>query len=162
MNRMLQSAGLASLAIALLATPAWSSPDTLRRSLGNIFQAPVDLALAPVTAGLTLVENLDTVSDNPVGKGAYAVFGGPGLLLLEAGTAVARMGTGLVELLPGVVLFPFDADLPPLFDREGSFPALLQANNPLAENPAWVKWVPFLTPLTIDLRAGVRSGFGIY
>ena len=53
-------------ALALLAfspTAAQASPETLRRSLGNIIQSPIDVLLAPVVAGRTLVTNLRDIDD---------------------------------------------------------------------------------------------------
>jgi len=137
----------------LVAAPASGSPETLRRSFGNLLQAPLDFALAPVTAGIAARENMEVVTDNPVGRAGYVVGGYPGLVLLQVGIASARMVTGVVQFLPGLALLPFEADLPGRFDYFSQGRALVEGENPLSDSP--IRYVPPLTAFTIDPRFGV-------
>jgi hypothetical protein len=135
------AAGL--LAILAPAT-AQASPETLRRSLGNIIQSPIDVVLAPVIAGRTLVNNLHDIDDSRVIQIAYA---GPGYLWLtgvQVGAAVLRGVSGCLELLPGIFLLPFDTDTDPLFDPADRGAAMVEYENPLAENSV-AKWFPMVT-----------------
>ena len=54
-SRIRRWVGIASaLGLALsVASPAAASPETLKRSIGNILFAPLDMLLAPATAGKT-------------------------------------------------------------------------------------------------------------
>jgi len=107
---------LGALLALLLAAPAQASPDTLRRSVGNIIFAPVDLALAPVVAAQTVYTNLQDIDDSPAVRFIYPVPGWIWTTGVQAGAAVIRAITGLLELLPGLALIPFEADLDPLYD----------------------------------------------
>jgi hypothetical protein len=61
------SSALASAALVLAVAPSavQASPETLRRAFGNLIQAPLDVALAPVVAARTLVNNLRDIDDTP-------------------------------------------------------------------------------------------------
>lgn len=99
----------------LAPAPAAASPKTLKRSLQNILFSPLDLALSPVVAANTIYNNLRDVDDS---VGVRVVFVVPGLAwntYVQALAAPIRLITGLIELLPGIGLFFFEADLEPLF-----------------------------------------------
>ena len=147
--------------IVLLPAPLLASPDTLRRSLEDLTMGVADIAVAPVTAGIAVADNLDAVSGNGFSQGVYTLPGWLGLTTLHVLTGVCRFTWGALELVPGIVLFPFSADLPD-WDGFRSGEKLVDWQNPLAESPGWVKWVPLTTPATIDLRLGPVHPWGRY
>ena len=157
--RRLWVAGALALAFA---TPAQASPDTLRLAFEDMTFGAVDVAASPVTAGVATAKNLDAVSDHPVLQGLYVLPGWLGLTFLQVGQGVLRAVVGAVEVLPGLALFPFDADVPEDWNvfRRGDL--LVDARNPLGENPAWLAWVLPLTPVTIDARIAPVSPWAVY
>ena len=156
-------AGAAAVLLAgLAAGPSQASPDTLRRSFGNLLQGPLDVALAPVTGGIATAQNFDEVGDHPAEAVIYAVPGYLGLTILQVGVGALRVVSGAVQLLPALVLFPFEnVDLDGRFDFFSHGEALVDAANPLAEEPPWLKWVPIATPFTVDAKFGIISPFGL-
>ena len=157
-----RAGAFAVLLAGLAAGPSHASPETLRRSFGNLFQAPLDVVLAPVTAGIATVRNFDEVGDHPAEAAVYAVPGYLGLTILQVGVGALRLVSGAVQLLPGLVLFPFEGvDLAGRFDYFSHGEALVEGANPLAEEPPWLVWVPIATPFTIDAKFGIISPFGL-
>ncbi len=112
----LRVAALSALLALAIAAPATASPETLRRSIGNIFFAPFDLALAPVVAANTVYVNLQEIDDSEAVRFVYPIPGWMWTTGVQIGASVIRVITGLLELLPGLALLPFEADLDPLFD----------------------------------------------
>lgn len=113
---ILFAAGLA-LCFALTPSTAEASHRTLVRAVGNLVQAPLDVALAPVTAGQTWITNLRDVEDTRAVRIAYAVPGYFWLVGMSLGAACIRGVTGMIELIPGMALVPVQADLDPLYDH---------------------------------------------
>lgn len=142
---------LATCAMTLAPTGAEASPETLQRSVSNILQAPLDIVLAPVVAFRTLITNLRDVEDTPAVQVAYALPGYVWLTGLQAGAGVLRGVAGLLELVPGIVLLPFKADLDALYDPADRGGALVEVENPLGE----VSWLEYAPMLTFDLRFGI-------
>jgi hypothetical protein len=135
-----------AMAAGLLLAPAASeaSPETLRRSVGNIVQAPIDVLLSPVVAARTLVTNLRDVDDTIPVRVVYAAPGYVWLTGVQVGASVLRGVAGALELVPGVFLMPFETDIDPLFDPADRGAALVELENPLAENSV-VRWIPLVT-----------------
>jgi hypothetical protein len=105
----------AALMLALgAASPAQAGPDVLKRSLGNIIFAPVDLVLSPFIAANTLYTNLRNVDDSLGVRVAYVPMGFAWNTGVQGMGAVVREITGLIELVPGIGLFFLDADMDPL------------------------------------------------
>jgi hypothetical protein len=105
---------LMTLALAV-ASPASASPETLKRSAGNILFAPLDIVLAPVVAGQIIYTNLREIDDSRWVRIVYPVPGYFWILGVEIGGSILREVAGLIELLPGLGLLFFDADLDPLY-----------------------------------------------
>ncbi|MEN8185431.1 MAG: hypothetical protein ABFS46_23180, partial [Myxococcota bacterium] len=112
--------------------PAQADASTLKRSMENLTLFPFDVLMSPVVAGKTLVTNLRDIDDSPAVKIAYPIPGYIWLTGVQIGAGVLRGVTGAFELLPGLILLPFDASMDPLFD-------------PADENEAIVDWdgIPF-------------------
>ena len=121
-----------ALAAAAFTPPAASAtPATLKRSVENLTQWPLDLALSPVVAGNTIYNNLSSVDDSTGVRIAYPIPGFIWTTSVQVGAAVLRGVTGVFELLPGLILLPLDADLDPLFDPAVENSALVDYDNPV-------------------------------
>jgi hypothetical protein len=102
------------------------------------------MVLAPVTAGRTLFHNLRDVDDTPAVRIFYAAPGYVWLTGVQFGAAVLRGVAGGLELIPGIFLLPFKTDIAPLFDPADRGAAMIEYENPLAENDV-VRWIPIVT-----------------
>ncbi|MCZ6784924.1 MAG: hypothetical protein O7G30_16620 [Proteobacteria bacterium] len=121
----------AVIACALLAIPsaANASYRTLGRSIGNILQAPLDLICSPVVVGMTLYRNLKDIDDTTGVRVAYTVPGYLWMLGVQVGASSVRTITGALQLIPGIFLLPFEADLDPLYDPVDNSSALVEWEN---------------------------------
>lgn len=130
--RYLASVLAAGLLLGLVAAPAaalpppedsgwgsgWSpSPSTLKRSIENLTQWPLDVALSPVIAAKDIIVNMQEIDDSLAVKIFYPVPGWVWNTMVQGGAGVLRGVTGVIEFVPGVILLPFpDTELSPLFD----------------------------------------------
>lgn len=145
-------AGLSACAFFVLSPSlASASPETLRRAVGNVLQAPIDVVLAPVVAGRTVVNNLRDVDDTLPVQLTYAVPGFFWVSGVQAGGAVLRGIAGLLEIVPGIILLPLETDLDPLFDPADRGGALVDLENPLAESDVW----QYNALMSFNVRFGV-------
>jgi hypothetical protein len=143
--------------------PAVASPDSLRLAIEDITFGAADVAASPVTGGFATAGNLQEVSDNVVLQALYVVPGWLGATFVQASQGALRMLVGALELVPGIVLFPFpNTDVPEDFNvfRRGEM--LVDVRNPLGENPPWLAYVPPATPFTIDARIAPISPWVSY
>ena len=126
-------AALAALALVALLPPAeaQAGAQTLKRSIENITQCPLDLALSPVVAGQTLYTNMRDIDDSTAVRIAYPVPGYVWLTSVQIGAAVLRGVTGVFEFIPGLILLPFDTELDPLFDPAQENQALVDTETPV-------------------------------
>lgn len=113
--RRLACAGLALFLGFSVASPAAASPETLKRSLENILLSPLDLVLSPVTGVWSVVIGMQDIDDSLGVLIAYPVPGVVWNTWVNVGAAALRATAGLFELIPGLLLLPFDADLDPLY-----------------------------------------------
>lgn len=125
---------LAASFLCLSSFQSVASTETLKRSVSNILQGPLDLVLAPMTAakGIT-TKMIDSEDSNWV----RAIFVAPGYIWYTGvivGAGVLRVVTGGLELVPGILLMPFEADLDPLFDPVDRAPALVEFDTPCCIN----------------------------
>ena len=105
----------AVLLLLSLASPASASPETIKRSATNILFGPLDFVLGPVVGARSVYNNLQDIEDT---TGVRIVFAVPGFAwnsAMQMSGGVLRTFTGLLELLPGLILIPFEADMDPLF-----------------------------------------------
>jgi hypothetical protein len=128
--RRLAVLSLAVLFLAGLAGPASASPETLRRSVGNILFGPVDVAFAPIVAAQNTYNNLQNVDDTMGVRVAYTVPGYVWNTSMQIAGGTIRLLSGLLEFLPGLGLVFFDADLDPLFAPPEKSAALVDYDTP--------------------------------
>jgi hypothetical protein len=123
--------GIALAVGGLAAVPpvASATPATFKRSIENLTQWPLDLALSPVVAGKTIYENLNSVDDSTGVRIAYPIPGYIWTTSVQVGASVLRGVTGVFEFLPGLFLLPFDADMDPLFDPAAENEGLVDFDN---------------------------------
>jgi hypothetical protein len=103
------------VASLVAANPAQAGPDVLKRSVGNIVFAPIDLVLSPFVGAHVLYNNLRDVDDSLGVRIAYVPMGFAWNTGVQAMGAITREISGLIELLPGIGLFFLEADMDPLF-----------------------------------------------
>lgn len=129
-RRLLAIAAAAAL-FAIAAAPAAATTATLKRSVENLTQWPLDLATSPYVAGKAIYDRMQTESDTTAVKIAYPVPGYAWNLMVQAGASVLRGVTGAIEFVPGLILLPLDAELRPLYDPAESSPALVDMPTPV-------------------------------
>ena len=105
----------ACLLAVSVASPAAASPDTFKRAFTNILFGPMDFALAPIVASRSVYNNLRDIDDSTGVRVAYAIPGVAWNTAFVMGGAVLRVFAGLLEIGPGILLIPFDADMDPLY-----------------------------------------------
>jgi len=128
-------AGVVLLLVALAGSAA-ASPETLKRSVSNILFGPLDVAFTPIVSAQNVVNNLQNIDDTMGVRIAYAVPGYVWNMGVQIGAGTIRVITGVLEFLPGLGLFFFDADLDPLFTPAEKARALVDYNTP----PLYVKF----------------------
>jgi len=128
--RRFSACGLAAILALALSGPASASPETLKRSMGNILFAPIDIALSPIVAAHSIYRNLHDVDDSLGVKLAYPLPGFAWNTGVQIGSGAIRGIAGLLELLPGLVLLPFEADMAPLFSPSEKGNALVDIETP--------------------------------
>jgi hypothetical protein len=125
--RLFAAALVAASLLALPVAPAGASPKTLKRSIENLTQWPLDVVSSPVVAGYSIFRNMREIGDTTAVRIFYPLPGFAWNTMVQVGAGVLRGVTGAIELVPGIVLLPFEADLDPLFD-------------PAIDNEGLVKW----------------------
>ena len=83
--------------------------------MGNILFGPLDIALSPFVAARSIYRNLNDIDDSLGVRLVYPVPGFAWNTGLQIGAGAIRTLAGLLELVPGLVLLPFEADMDPLF-----------------------------------------------
>jgi hypothetical protein len=126
-TRLFAVALLALGLFALPAGPAAASPKTLKRSVENLTQWPLDVASAPLVSAWTIQRNMREIDDSLAVRIAYPLPGFAWNTMVQVGAGVLRGVSGVLEFVPGIVLLPFETDMTPLF-------------NPSLDNEALVSW----------------------
>jgi len=123
------------------AGPVGASPETLKRSVGNILFGPFDIACAPIVGSQTVYRNVQDVDDSMWVRVVYVLPGVVWNTTLEAGSGIIRTMSGLIELLPGIGLIPFKADLDPIFSPVEKSDALVDQDTPVLNFKFCVNYV---------------------
>ena len=121
----------AAALLCAVASPAGATSETLKRSIENIICSPVDVVLSPVISVMTITDNLRFIDDSPGVQLAYplpAVGWNTGIVV---GVGVLRALDGLLEFIPGVLLFFSEADIDPLFAPVENSEALFEIDSPV-------------------------------
>lgn len=144
------------LLAVLLASPAGASPDTFRRAVGNILQAPIDIVLAPVIAINSVYTGIRDIDDSRGVRIAYALPGAVWYMGMNSGAAVLRGVTGGLELVPGIALYFAESDFDPMMDPVERGVPLVSWENSFNKNPTLRFLMPiFLPGSTSDVRYGI-------
>jgi hypothetical protein len=133
---------LAALGLLLAAPPpASASPETLKRAVSNMLFGPLDVVFAPVVGSQTVYRNVQDIDDTMWVRVFYLVPGVAWNTALEIGSGIIRCMTGGIELLPGIGLLPFEADLDPLFAPPEKSDALVDRETPILHVKFGVNYV---------------------
>ena len=134
-----------ALLALVAASPASATYETLKRSLGNIVLAPVDMALSPVVASNVVYNNLRDVDDSLGVRVAYVPMGLCWNTGVQAMSAVVREIAGLIEFIPGLLVVFLDADLDPIYAPVERGNALMDVETPVIRLKMGVDYttVPF-------------------
>jgi len=130
-RRRIAVTGLAACLLCALPSVASATSDTLKRSIESIIGAPFDVLLSPVIAVVTITDNLRYVDDSPGVQIAYplpAVAWNTGIVI---GIGVIRGMDGLLEFIPGVMLFFSESDIDPLLAPVENSEALYEIDSPV-------------------------------
>lgn len=122
---------MATALVLVAPLSAQASTKTLARSVSNIFFAPLDILLSPVTAGKGQVEKMTEVEDTMGVRIAYALPGYIWYTGVIIGAGTIRGLTGLIQFIPAVVLLPFETDMDEMMDPVDRAPALVEIDSEL-------------------------------
>ena len=81
---------LAAGCLSLAAAPAGASPQTIKRSIQNLTQAPLDVAAAPVVSAVSIYRNITTIGDTIPVRIFYPIPGFAWNTMVNAGAGVLR------------------------------------------------------------------------
>jgi hypothetical protein len=122
-RRFISLTFLVALLVAAAPGVSHAGAKTLARSVQNLLFFPFDLALSPFVATKTTYEKWKDSSDTKAVKYGYALFAPIWNFGVEAGASVIRGVAGMIELLPGIALLPFDGEMNAIYDLPESQPA---------------------------------------
>ena len=103
-----------SLVVAL-ASPAAATEVTFKRAVTNLLFGPLDIALSPIVAPRSVYTNLQDIDDTTGVRIAFAVPGVVWNLAFNMGGGMLRVLSGVFEIVPGVLLLPFETDMDPIY-----------------------------------------------
>ena len=128
-RRFVSLAGLVALLLAATPGTSHAGPKTLARAGQNLLFFPLDIALSPFVSAKITWDSWRSSEDTKAVKYGYALFAPFWNFSIQAGASVIRGVAGALELLPGLVLLPFDADMNPLYELPESQPAWVDTGN---------------------------------
>lgn len=121
---------LATAVLVTSATPAVASTETLRRSVSNISQAPLDWLFSPFVGIYSVITRMREQEDPTAVR---VVFFFPGIIWntgVNIGGGTLRLITGGLEFIPGIFLVPFEADLDSLYAPVANAAAMFEMETP--------------------------------
>lgn len=128
-RRSIAVTALAAVLVTLAPGVSYAGPKTLSRSVQNLLFFPFDIALSPFVAGKATWTAWRDSDDTTAVKWGYAPFAPIWNFGIQTGASVIRGVAGALELLPGLVLLPFDAEMNPLYDLPATQPAWVDTGN---------------------------------
>jgi hypothetical protein len=120
----------------MVAAPAQATSETRRRSMGNLLWTPFDLILGPYVGTKSIIDNVRNIEDT---TGVRVVYFVPGIgwnMGIQTGAAGLRGIAGILEFVPGLLLWPFEADMKPLYPLSDNQEALVDYDWP----PLYIKF----------------------
>ena len=136
-RRFISLTFLVTLLVAAAPGVSHAGAKTLARSVQNLLFCPFDLALSPFVAVKITVDKWRESDDTKAVKYGYAPFAPIWNFGVEAGASVIRGVAGILELLPGIVLLPFDGEMSAIYDLPETQPAWVDVG---AEAPFRMKF----------------------
>jgi len=128
-RRLASVVGVVAALVAGAPGDSQAGAKTLTRSTQNILFFPLDFALSPYVATKAVYTNW-RASDDSIGvKIAYPIFGVVWGVSVNIGASAIRGLAGLLELVPGIVLLPFKADMNPIYDLPEQNQALVDTGS---------------------------------
>ena len=122
----------AALALALLvSSPAGASPETLRRSFSNMLMSPLDFVCGPYVGVKSVIVNVQDIGDTTAVRVFYFLPGLGWNIGIQAFGAAFRALAGIIELVPGLVLLPFETDLDPIYALPERQDAIVDIETPV-------------------------------
>lgn len=122
----------AGLAFALLvSSPAGASPETLRRSFSNMLMSPLDLVCGPYVGVKSVIVNVRDIGDTTAVRVFYFLPGLGWNIGMQGFGAAFRTLAGILELVPGLVLLPFETDLDPIYALPERQDAIVDIETPV-------------------------------
>ena len=122
-RRFISLTFLVALLVAAAPGVSHAGAKTLARSVQNLLFFPFDLALSPFVATKITYEKWRESSDTKAVKYGYALFAPIWNCGVVAGASVIRGVAGMIELLPGIALLPFDGELSAVYELPEVQPA---------------------------------------
>ncbi len=117
--------------VAAFASPAAATEATFKRAVSNLLCGPLDVALSPIVAPRSVYTNLQDIDDTTGVRIAWAVPGVVWNLTFNIGGGLLRTFTGALEIIPGVLLLPFETDMDPIFAPPERASALIEEDTHL-------------------------------
>jgi hypothetical protein len=126
----------AATSLLAVASPAAATPETLKRSASNILFGPMDIVFSPIVGPRSVYNGLRDVDDTLGVRVFYTIPGiawNTGVIIFSG---AMRFLAGSLELVPGVLLFFFRADLDPIYAPAERAAALINVDTP----PLYIKF----------------------
>lgn len=143
-RRLVSLAFLVAVLAAVAPGVSHAGAKTLARSVQNLVFFPFDLALSPFVATKITYDSWRESDDTKAVKYGYALVAPVWNFGVEAGASVIRGVAGVLELLPGIVLLPFDREMNAIYDLPETQPAWVDVGT--AEAPFRMRFgVDYLT-----------------
>lgn len=121
--RRLALVAVTVLLVAGAPGPSHAGTQTLTRSVQNLLLFPFDIVLSPAVATKITFDNWRDSDDTTAVKWGYAPFAPIWSISISVGASAIRGVAGALELLPGLVLLPFDSEMDPIYDLPENQPA---------------------------------------
>jgi hypothetical protein len=128
-RRIVSLTFLVALLVAAVPGESHAGAKTLARAGQNLLFFPFDLALSPFVATKITYEKWKSSDDTKAVKYGYALFAPIWSFGVEAGASVIRGVAGMLELLPGLALLPFDGEMNALYELPETQPAWVDVGN---------------------------------
>jgi hypothetical protein len=122
-RRFVSLAALVVLLVSAAPGTSHAGTKTLTRAVQNLLFFPFDIALSPFVASKITWDSWRSSDDTKAVKYGYALFAPIWSFSIEAGASVIRGVAGALELLPGIALLPFEAEMNPMYDLPETQPA---------------------------------------